>query len=60
LPTPNGHARCRVEAEPDRDPRAAIAARIAAEGWELLALAPVETSLEEAFLRLVGAEEPRA
>jgi ABC-2 type transport system ATP-binding protein len=58
LPTANGHARCRVEAEPDRDPRAAIAARITAQGWELLALAPVETSLEEAFLRLVGAEEP--
>ena len=59
VPTPNGTARCRVEAEPDRDPRAAIAARIAAEGWELLTLAPVETSLEEAFLRLVGAEERR-
>ena len=60
LPTPNGHARCRVEAEPDRDPRAAIAARVTAAGWELLALAPVETSLEESFLRLVGAREPRA
>ena len=60
VPTPNGHARCRVEAEPGRDPRAAIATRIAAEGWELLTLAPVETSLEEAFLRLVGAEERRA
>ncbi len=52
----NGHARCRVEIEPGRDARAALAARVAASGWDLLTLAPVETSLEEAFLALVGAE----
>ena len=53
----NGHARCRVEIEPGRDARAALAARVAASGWDLLTLAPVETSLEEAFLALVGAED---
>jgi ABC-type multidrug transport system ATPase subunit len=53
----NGHARCRVEIEPGRDVRAALAARVAANGWDLLTLAPVETSLEEAFLALVGAED---
>jgi ABC-2 type transport system ATP-binding protein len=52
----NGHVRCRVEIEPGRDPRPALAARVTASGWGLLALAPVETSLEEAFLALVGAE----
>jgi ABC-2 type transport system ATP-binding protein len=56
MPTSNGSTRCRVEADLERDPRAAIAAGIAARGWELLTLAPVETSLEEAFLRLVGGE----
>jgi hypothetical protein len=45
-----------VEIEPGRDPRPALAARVTASGWGLLALAPVETSLEEAFLALVGAE----
>jgi ABC-2 type transport system ATP-binding protein len=50
----NGHARCRVEAEPGRDVRAELAARVTAAGWGLLALSPVETSLEEAFLHLIA------
>src|SRR5439155_1205374 len=53
----NGHARCRVEVEPGRDARAQLAARVTGSGWGLLALAPVETSLEEAFLALVASEE---
>ncbi|TMA99692.1 MAG: ABC transporter ATP-binding protein [Deltaproteobacteria bacterium] len=52
----NGHARCRVELEPGRDARAELAARVIGSGWGLLALAPVEVSLEEAFLALVAAE----
>ena len=52
----NGHARCRVEAEPGRDVRAELAARVAGAGWGLLALSPVETSLEEAFLHLIATE----
>ena len=52
----NGHVRCRVEGEPDRDLRAALAARVATAGWDLLALVPVELSLEEAFLALVARE----
>jgi ABC-2 type transport system ATP-binding protein len=51
----NGHARYRVESAPDRDLRAELAACIADRGWGLLALAPVEVSLEEAFLALVSA-----
>jgi ABC-2 type transport system ATP-binding protein len=54
----NGHSRCRVEIEPGRDARAALAARVTASGWGLLTLAPVETSLEESFLALVGGDEP--
>ncbi len=53
----NGHARVRVEAEPGRDVRPALAACVTGAGWGLFALAPVETSLEEAFLALVGGEE---
>jgi len=53
----NGHARCRVEIEPGRDARAEIAARVTGAGWDLLVLAPVETSLEEAFLALVASED---
>jgi ABC-2 type transport system ATP-binding protein len=53
------HARYRVELEPRRDVRAELAARITARGWDLLTLAPVEASLEEAFLALVSANEPR-
>ncbi len=52
-----GHAdagRCRVEVSADRDVRAAIAAALAAAGVGLCALVPVEPSLEEAFLSLVG------
>jgi ABC-2 type transport system ATP-binding protein len=43
-----------VEQEPGRDVRPALAATVVARGWGLLALAPVETSLEEAFLALVA------
>ena len=53
----NGHARCRVELEPGRDARAELAARVTGSGWGLLALAPVEASLEEAFLALVASQE---
>jgi ABC-2 type transport system ATP-binding protein len=56
----NGHARCRVEIEPGRDVRAELAARVTANGWGLLALAPVETSLEEAFLALVAESDEHA
>jgi ABC-2 type transport system ATP-binding protein len=52
------HARCRVELEPSRDVRAELAARITGRGWDLLTLAPVEPSLEEAFLALVSTSEP--
>jgi len=52
----NGHARCRVEVEPGEDVRARLAADVTGRGWGLLALAPLETSLEEAFLALVGPE----
>jgi len=55
----NGHARCRVELEPGRDARAELAACVTGSGWGLLALAPVEVSLEEAFLALVAAEGER-
>ena len=55
----NGHARCRVEAEPGEDVRARLATGVTGHGWGLLALAPLEASLEEAFLALIGpAEEP--
>jgi ABC-2 type transport system ATP-binding protein len=54
----DGRARCRVEAEPGRDVRPALAACVTARGWGLLALAPVEASLEEAFLALIGGEPP--
>jgi ABC-2 type transport system ATP-binding protein len=56
----DGRARCRIEVAPGHDVRAELAARIAARGWGLLALSPVETSLEEAFLALVGAGERTA
>jgi ABC-2 type transport system ATP-binding protein len=46
--------RCRVEVNADRDVRAAIAGALARAGIELYALVPVEPSLEEAFLSLVG------
>ena len=44
-----------MEANPGVDLRPAIAADVAARGWPLYALAPVEPSLEEAFLALVRA-----
>jgi hypothetical protein len=43
-----------VEQEPGRDVRPVLAATVVARGWGLLALAPVETSLEDAFLALVA------
>jgi ABC-2 type transport system ATP-binding protein len=52
----NGHTRCRVEMEPGQDPRAALAARVVGSGWDLVTLAPVETSLEESFLALLARE----
>ena len=55
----NGQARCRVEAEPGADVRARVAADVTAHGWGLLGLAPVEASLEEAFLTLVAPAEGR-
>jgi ABC-2 type transport system ATP-binding protein len=55
-----GPARCRVEVEPGTDSRPAMAAAVLAAGWDLLALTPVEASLEEAFLALVGGAETRA
>jgi gliding motility-associated transport system ATP-binding protein len=56
----NGHVRCRIETARGHDARAALAARVAAGGWDLLALVPVETSLEEAFLALVAEDNDRA
>ena len=53
----NGHSRCRVEASPGVDLRARVADRIHAAGWDLLTLAPVEPTLEEAFLDIVAREE---
>ena len=55
----DGVARCRVELDPADDARPALAACVAAHGWGLLALAPVPTTLEEAFLRLVAGGEAR-
>src|SRR5207237_7614376 len=55
----NGHARCRVELQAGCDVRADVAAEVTARGWGLLALAPVETTLEEAFLALI-ARDPHA
>ncbi len=52
----DGHAHCRVEADPTRDCRAELAACVGAHGWALFALTPVEPSLEEAFLALVAPE----
>jgi len=55
LAASDGRVRCRVEADPGVDLRPAIAADVGAHGWALYALAPVEPSLEEAFLALVRA-----
>ena len=54
LPGDSGALRCRIEVTADRDVRAAIASALARAGIELYALVPVEPSLEEAFLSLVG------
>jgi hypothetical protein len=44
-----------VESDGTVDVRPRLAARIAAAGWPLYAVTPVETSLEQTFLRLVAA-----
>jgi ABC-2 type transport system ATP-binding protein len=54
LPAAGGRARCLVEAAACADVRPRLAARIAAGGWRLYALTPVDVSLEEAFLALVA------
>jgi ABC-2 type transport system ATP-binding protein len=54
LPAASGRTRCRVESAPGSDVRPGLAARIAAEGWALYALDPVEASLEDTFLALVA------
>jgi ABC-2 type transport system ATP-binding protein len=54
VPEVAGRTRVIVEQEPGRDVRPALAATVVARGWGLLALAPVETSLEDAFLALVA------
>jgi ABC-2 type transport system ATP-binding protein len=57
-PSPGGDGRYRVEVVAERDVRAAVAAAFAASGIPLYALVPVEPSLEEAFLSLVGETFP--
>jgi ABC-2 type transport system ATP-binding protein len=52
-----GHARCRIEAEPGADLRARVAACVTGRGWPLYGLAAVEVSLEHAFLALVATPE---
>ena len=53
-----GTPRCRVELEPGLDARrGARRGGASARGWGLVALTPVEASLEEAFLALVGDAE---
>jgi len=59
MPSVAGAARCRVDAEPARDVRAALAASVAAAGLDLLALRPLEASLEEAFLALLADPDRR-
>ena len=60
LPGPEDGGRCRVEVAADRDARATIAAAFASAHIPLYALAPVEPSLEEAFLSLVAEAGPGA
>src|SRR5206468_11144567 len=57
LAVTNGTTRCRVEIEPGHDVRPELATRITSKHWPLLVLAPVETSLEEAFLTLIAATQ---
>jgi len=57
LAVTNGTTRCRVEIEPGHDVRPELAARITSKHWPLLVLAPVEPSLEEAFLALIAATQ---
>ena len=47
---------CIVRAQPNRDLRAEISARVTNEGWTLLEIRPVTSSLESIFLELVGKE----
>lgn len=56
LPADGNHVRVRVYGPTDADLRPLIAARLIDAGGALLGLAPVETTLEEAFLQLVGGE----
>ena len=56
LPSDAGSARCRVHVGGDADLRADAAARIVARGWALYGLTTVETTLEEAFLEIIGDE----
>jgi hypothetical protein len=53
-----GDGRCRCEVEPEREARAAIAAKLAAAGIALYGLVPVEPTLEEAFLALTTENAP--
>ncbi len=54
MAAPAGRARCRVESDGAADLRPRLAARVAAAGWPLYAVTPVETSLEDTFLQLVA------
>ncbi len=47
---------CIVRAQPNRDLRAEISARVTGAGWTLLEIRPVTSSLESIFLELVGKE----
>jgi ABC-2 type transport system ATP-binding protein len=54
LPAAEGSARCRVHATGPDDLRGQVAHRVVSLGWALHGLTPVETTLEDAFLDLVG------
>lgn len=56
LPSADGSARCRVHAAAGVDLRATVAGKVAAAGWGLQELTTVETTLEEAFLEIVGGQ----
>jgi ABC-2 type transport system ATP-binding protein len=53
----NGIVTARVEADPDADARADIAAAVAARGWRLQGLRTEALSLEEVFLKLTQEEK---
>jgi gliding motility-associated transport system ATP-binding protein len=56
----DGRWAVRVEAEPGRDLRSALAARIVGRGFELFELRGLRMSLEEIFLQLTTEEAPAA